>query len=495
MTVRVRFAPSPTGDPHIGNIHTALFNWLLARSQEGKFILRVEDTDVARYSEGALEKMMDGLRWLGLDWDEGPDKGGAFAPYLQSQRLDLYHQWTQFLLDQGKAYPCYCSPERLETRRQEMIARGQPPRYDGHCRYLTPADRAKEEARGVTPVIRLKSPLEGQTEFTDALRGVLTFNNRDLDDAILLKSDGYPTYHLANVIDDHFMEITHVLRGEEWIPSTPWHILLYQAFGWEPPQFAHLPLILNSDRSKLSKRIGSSNLSHYREMGYLPEALVNYLALLGWSPRTARAEVLSPDELVAQFSLDRLSRSPSILDLDRLDWFNKQHLKRRSAADVAALTEPYLRAAYGGVSRHEGTALSETEWRETFINAARDELATLHDVVELGRPIFEDQLDPTPEAEQALRASAATTVLTAFAADLPDLEPFTYDVVNEYLRSLRYRFKTQHGIAGREVMFPIRAALSGTLKGPCLVVLAVLLGKERCLHRIQKEYNHGPANV
>jgi glutamyl-tRNA synthetase len=484
MTVRVRFAPSPTGDPHIGNIHTALFNWLLARSQEGKFILRVEDTDVARYSEGALDKMMDGLRWLGLDWDEGPDNAGPFAPYFQSQRLDLYHHWTQFLLDQGKAYRCYCSPQRLETRRQEMIAKGQPPRYDGRCRYLTPGDRVTEEAKGTTPVIRLKSPLEGQTVFTDALRGILTFSNRDLDDTILLKSDGYPTYHLANVIDDHFMDITHVLRGEEWISSTPWHILLYRAFGWGPPQFAHLPLILNGDRSKLSKRMGSSNLSHYREMGYLPEALVNYLALLGWSPRAAKAEVLSPEELVAQFSLDRLSRSPSILDLERLDWFNKQHLKRRPLADLVALTEPYLHAAFGRVSGHEGTALSETEWRETFIDATREEMITLRDIVELGRPLFEDEFAPTTEAEQALEAPAAADVLAAFATDLPGLEPLTYGTVNEYLRSLRYRFKTERGITGRDVMFPIRAALTGTLKGPCLVVVTILLGRDRCLTRV-----------
>ena len=485
MMVRVRFAPSPTGDPHIGNIHTALFNWLLARSQEGRFVLRVEDTDVARYSAGALDKMLDGLRWLGLDWDEGPDKGGPYAPYVQSQRLSLYRQWTEHLLEHGQAYRCYCSPQRLDTRRQEMIAKSQPPRYDGRCRYTTPAERTREEAKGITPVVRLKSPLEGETAFGDLLRGPLTFNNRNLDDTILLKSDGYPTYHLASVIDDHLMDITHVLRGEEWISSTPWHMVLYQAFGWEPPQFVHLPLILNSDRSKLSKRVGSSSLNHYREVGYLPEALVNYLALLGWSPRSPGAEVLSPQELTAQFALNRLSRSSSILDLERLDWFNKQHLKRRSPADIVALTEPHLRSAFGRVSCHEGTALSETEWRETLAAAIREEMATLQDIVELGRPLFEDDFTPTAEARQARLAAAAPDVLSALAADLPGLEPFTYDTVNQYLRSLRYRFKTERALAGREVMFPIRAALTGTLKGPCLVVVAILLGKERCLHRIR----------
>jgi glutamyl-tRNA synthetase len=489
MMVRVRFAPSPTGDPHIGNIHTALFNWLLARSQEGRFVLRVEDTDVARYSEGAIDKMMDGLRWLGLDWDEGPDKGGPYAPYVQSQRLDLYRHWSEHLLEQDKAYRCYCSPQRLDTRRHEMIAKGQPPRYDGRCRYMTPSECAREEARGIAPVVRLKSPLEGQTAFHDQLRGLLTFSNRDLDDTILLKSDGYPTYHLASVIDDHFMAITHVLRGEEWISSTPWHILLYQAFGWEPPQFVHLPLILNSDRSKLSKRAGSGNLNHYREIGYLPEALVNYLALLGWSPRTVGSGVLSPPELTAQFALDRLSRGSSILDVERLDWFNKQHLKRRSPADIVTLTAPYLQSAFGRVSCHEGTTLSEIEWRETFATATREEMATLQDVVELGRPLFEADFVLTTEAKQALLATAAPDVLSAVAADLLGLEPFTYDVVNQYLRSLRYRFKTERALAGREVMFPIRAALTGTLKGPCLVVLAILLGRERCLSRIRAEIN------
>lgn len=253
-SVRVRFAPSPTGYPHVGNIRTALFNWFLARHYGGSFILRIEDTDVARRVKGAVEVILDALRWLGLDWDEGPEVGGNYGPYFQSQRLKLYREASQRLIAQGDAYYCYCSPQRLEEMRAKQVRRKQPPGYDRHCRNLSDKERAQKEAEGIKPVVRFKTPLEGQTKFNDVIWGDLVFDNSTLDDFVLLKSDGYPTYHLANVVDDHLMEISHVLRAEEWLSSTPRHLLLYQALGFEPPQFAHLPMILGPDRSKLSKR-------------------------------------------------------------------------------------------------------------------------------------------------------------------------------------------------------------------------------------------------
>ncbi|MCX6000886.1 MAG: glutamate--tRNA ligase, partial [Chloroflexi bacterium] len=301
--VRVRYAPSPTGYPHIGNIRTALFNWLFARHAGGTFIIRIEDTDQARKVEGAQEAILDSLRWLGIDWDEGPEAGGSCGPYLQSNRLPLYQQHAQQLLNSGHAYECYCSAERLSQTRAAMAERKESIRtYDRHCRDLCPKERDRLKCQGVSPVIRFKVPLEGRTTFHDLVRGNIAFDNSELDDLVLLKSDGYPTYHLANVVDDHLMKITHVMRADEWLSSTPRHVLLYRAFHWEPPLYAHLPMILGPDKSKLSKRHGATSLLEYRDKGYLPEAVVNFLALLGWS-LDDRTELFSRDELISHFSL------------------------------------------------------------------------------------------------------------------------------------------------------------------------------------------------
>ena len=302
---RVRFAPSPTGYPHLGNIRTALFNWLFARHSGGKFILRIEDTDVARRVEGAADVILDSLRWLGLNWDEGP--------FLQSERLSIYRDAVDGLLQKGNAYLCYCSPERLQTMREEQAKRKQPPKYDRRCRTLTEHERARREASGVTPVIRFRTPLEGETTFHDLVYGSVTFKHDTLDDFILLKSDGYPTYHLANVVDDHSMAISHVLRAEEWLSSTPRHILLYQALGWQPSQFAHLPMIQGPDHAKLSKRHGATTITEYQEQGYLPDAMINFLALLGWS-LDDHTELLSREELIRHFSLERVGKTAAVFN-------------------------------------------------------------------------------------------------------------------------------------------------------------------------------------
>ena len=276
--VRVRFAPSPTGTPHIGNIRTALFNWLFARHHGGKFVLRIEDTDRERLVPGSLEAIMEGLRWLGLDWDEGPQVGGPYGPYFQSERLHLYRDYAAQLVERGHAYYCYCSAERLAQMRAEQQRRGEASGYDRRCRFLTPAQRAEFAAAGAAPVVRFAIPLEGETTYHDLMHGDVTIQNQVLDDFVMLKSDGFPTYHLAVVVDDHLMKISHVLRADEWIPSTPRHVLLYRALGWDLPHFAHLPIILGPDRAKLSKRHGATSITSYQEEGYLPEALVNFLA-------------------------------------------------------------------------------------------------------------------------------------------------------------------------------------------------------------------------
>ena len=301
--VRVRFAPSPTGLVHAGSIHTAMFDYLYARHTGGQFILRIEDTDVERKVEGAVENMMEALKWLGLDWDEGPDVGGPYGPYYQSQRLHLYKEAAEKFVAQGNAYYCYCSPERLEAMRKEQEARKQPPGYDRLCRSMTAAERAAREAAGIKPVIRFKVPLEGQTEFHDLIYGDVVFENKTIDDFVILKSDGYPTYHLANVVDDHAMKISHVIRGEEWISSTPRHLLMYQAFGYTPPQYVHMPVIVGADRAKLSKRRGAISILEYRDMGYLPEAMFNFLVLIGWS-LDDKTEIMTRQQMVENFSLE-----------------------------------------------------------------------------------------------------------------------------------------------------------------------------------------------
>ena len=339
--VRTRFAPSPTGYPHVGNIRTALFAWLFARHNEGSFIIRIEDTDVARTVDGAVEAILNSLRWLGLDWDEGPGVGGNYGPYFQSQRLDKYHEVAQQLIAQGDGYYCYCSPQRLKEMRAEQARLKQPPGYDRRCRELSQQERSRKEAEGITPVVRFKTPLEGQTGFNDLIWGEVVFENNTLDDFIMLKSDGYPTYHLANVVDDHLMEISHIIRAEEWLSSVPRHVLMYQALGFEPPNFAHLPMLLGSDRSKLSKRHGAVSITEYSEQGYLPEAMVNFLALLGWS-LDDKTEISSRQELIDNFSLGRVSRTAAIFNRDKLNWMNGVYIRSLTADEFFEAAEPYL---------------------------------------------------------------------------------------------------------------------------------------------------------
>jgi len=476
--VRVRFAPSPTGYPHVGNIRTALFNWLFARHYGGSFIVRIEDTDVARKVEGTVKAILDGLRWLGLDWDEGPEVGGKYTPYFQSQRLEIYRELAQRLISQGDAYYCYCSLQRLEEMRAEQVRRKQPPGYDRHCRDLSQEERNKKEAEGVTPVVRFKTPLEGQTEFNDLIRSGVVFENNTIDDFVLLKSDGYPTYHLANVVDDHLMEISHVLRAEEWLSSTPRHLLLYQALGFEPPQFAHLPMILGSDRSKLSKRHGAVSITEYREQGYLPEAMVNFLVLLGWS-LDDRTEILSRQELVDNFSLERISRTAAIFNMDKLSWMNGVYIRSLTADEFFEAVQPYLM-----MDIPAGEALiSSEEYVRDILPLIQERARTLAEVAELAQFFFVDELDYEPGllmGKNMTRESVIQALETA-QQRLGQLEVFDAESLEAVLRPLAVEL----GLKTGQLFGSLRIAVTGRTAAPPLFQTMAVLGKERCLRRIE----------
>ena len=477
-SVRVRYAPSPTGYPHVGNIRTALFNWLFARRSGGSFIVRIEDTDVARKVKGTVEAILEGLSWLGLNWDEGPDVGGKFGPYFQSQRLELYREAAERLVSQGDAYYCYCSPQRLEEMRAEQVRDKQPLGYDRRCRNLSPEERAKKEAEGITPVVRFQTPLTGQTGFNDLIRGQVVFDNNTLDDFVLLKSDGYPTYHLANVVDDHLMEISHVLRAEEWLSSTPRHLLLYQALEFEPPQFAHLPMLLGADRAKLSKRHGASSITEYREQGYLPEAMVNFLALLGWS-LDDKTELLSRQELINNFSLERVSRTAAIFNHEKLYWMNGVFLRELSHEDLLQKIMPFLES---GLPKEVNRPISK-EYVSRIVPLTRERINTLAEAATYANFFFLDKLEYDASLLIGKKMTIETTLKALKAAQekLSLLESFDHDSLEGTLRPLA----DELGLNAGQLFSPLRVATTGRTAAPPLFETMVVLGKERCLERIR----------
>ncbi len=468
--IRVRFAPSPTGYPHLGNIRTALFNWLFARHHGGKFILRIEDTDVTRKVEGAVENIIDSLSWLGLDWDEGP--------YFQSQRLPLYQEIVRKLVNQGHAYLCYCSPHRLEEMRQEQIRRKQPPKYDRRCRELTVQQRAQLEASGVTPVVRFKTPLDGETPFYDLIRAKVTFQNDTLDDFILLKSDGYPTYHLANVVDDHLMAISHVLRADEWLSSTPRHILLYQALDWQPPQFAHLPMILGPDRAKLSKRHGATNIIEYQRQGLLPEAMINFLSLLGWS-LDDKTELLSREELIKHFTLERVGKTAAIFDKDKLEWMNGVYLRRLTPEQFASQAIPFLqRDLPSSVKRP-----LDNNYISTIMPLIQERTRTLADVPHLVDFFFLDELEYDQSLLiKAMDAVSATKAIETSLKRLKPLEAWNAVSVENILRPLA----PELGLTTSKFFGLLRVAITGRTASPPLFQTMAALDKQTCLKRLNK---------
>lgn len=469
-TVRVRFAPSPTGSPHIGNIRTALFTWLYARKHGGVFILRIEDTDRARYVEGSVQEIMDSLRWLGLDWDEGP--------YFQSERLPLYQEVAQRLVASGHAYRCYCTPERLEELRRQQEAAKQPTGYDRRCRYLSDEERRRLEAEGTPYVIRFAMPLEGETVFHDEIRGEIRFENRLLDDFVMLKSDGYPTYHLASVTDDHHMGITHVIRGEEWISSTPRHVQIYRALGWEMPKFAHLPMILGTDRKKLSKRHGSVQFVEYIQQGYLPEAMFNFLALLGWSADEDR-ELYTREEIIERFDLSGVQENPAIFDGQKLLWMNGVYIRRKPIEELTQLCLPYLQQA-GLVSTTPSP--EEILYAQRVIALEAERMKLLSEVVALTEYFFQEEL--TYE-EKGVRKWFTQPYIVQMLERLIEgydaLEPFDLTQIEATTRAVAEEL----GVSAAQVIHPTRLAVSGRTVGPGLFEMIEVMGKERVLRRLR----------
>ncbi len=476
-TVRTRFAPSPTGFPHVGNIRTALFAWLFARHHGGSFIVRIEDTDVARRVEGAVEAILDSLRWLGLDWDEGPEVGGKYGPYFQSQRLELYQKAAQRLIAQGDAYHCYCSPQRLDEMRREQMKRKQPPGYDRHCRALSEAERAQKEAGGVTPVVRFKMPMEGQTGFTDLIWGEVRFENSTLDDLVLLKSDGYPTYHLANVVDDHEMEITHVIRAEEWLSSTPRHVLLYRALDYELPQYAHQPMLLGPDRSKLSKRHGAVSINEFKEQGYLPEAMLNFLALLGWS-LDDRTEIMSRQEIIDNLSLGRISRNAAIFNREKLDWMNGVYLRGLKPDDFTRQVMPFLdRGLPKAVKRP-----LPVDYVRQMTPLIQERAKTLAEVPSLVGFFFAEEFeyDARLLIGKNMDKKSATGALEAARMKLAEVKVFDEESLEVLLRPLAVEL----GLKTGQLFGTLRVATTGQTAAPPLFQTMVVLGKARCVRRI-----------
>ena len=476
--IRVRYAPSPTGSPHVGNIRTALFNWLFARHYQGSFVVRIEDTDVARKVEGAVKEILNSLRWLGLDWDEGPEVGGKYGPYFQSERLELYQDAAKRLVAQGDAYYCYCSPERLDEMRKEQARRKQPPGYDRLCRNLSAEERRKKEAEGIIPVVRFKTPLEGQTRFTDLIRSEVAFDNSTIDDFVLLKSDGYPTYHLANVVDDHLMEISHVLRAEEWLSSTPRHLMLYKAFGFEPPQYAHLPMILGTDRSKLSKRHGAVSVTEYYEKGYLADAMVNFLALLGWS-LDDKTEVISRQELIDNFSLERVSRTAAVFNLEKLDWMNGMYIRRLTADEFFDAVQPFLMT-----DKAAGEALiSDEKYVKDILPLVQERARTLSEVPELTQFFFADELeyDTNLLLGKNMSPQIVAEALEASQQRLRQLDSFDAISLEAVLRPLAVEL----GLKTGELFGALRVATTGRAAAPPLFQTMAVLGRERCFKRIE----------
>lgn len=459
MSVRVRFAPSPSGSLHVGNVRTALFNWLFARKNRGLFILRIEDTDVERTFQSAYQGILEDLSWLGLNWDEGP--------YRQSERLDIYKGYALRFLEEGLAYKCFCSPEELEKEREEAIKEGRPPRYSGRCANLSPEEVSKLEAKGVPYSIRFRIPKDAYFIVDDIIRGRIEFDvNAITGDFIILRSDGMPTYNFAVVIDDYLMNITHVIRGEDHLSNTPRQLLIYKALGVDPPRFAHLPMIVGSDRSKLSKREGSLSIKELREQGFLPEGVVNYLALLGWSPKGEEIKTL--DELIEEFSLEDVSPSPSAYDPAKLRWINRQHIMRLDEEKLLEYAEPFLK----GLNNYP------KDWLLRAINSIKEYAETLSDIPQYIERYYlsEVNLDQSYKEELIAGKKAIETFLSLLkeANDLSTIDSIFKEAIKI------------SGIKGRRFYHPIRLAITGYESGPELVEFIPILGKARCIERLEK---------
>lgn len=488
--VRVRFPPSPTGQLHVGGARTALFNWLFAYGQarregkRGEFVLRIEDTDRGRYVEGSERTIIEMLDWFGLSWDEGPDRGGPCAPYVQSERLDIYQEHAARLIASGHAYRCFCSPERLQEVREAQQARSEPPGYDRHCRAIPAEEAAARVAAGEGHVVRFTMPREGETVVHDLLREPMVFQNVNLEDLVLMKTDGYPTYHLANVVDDHLMGVTHIMRGGEWIPTAPLHLRLYDAFGWEAPKLAHMPLILAPGGGKLSKRHGSTAMEEFKAQGYLPEALMNYLVLLGWS-FDGTTEIFSKQDLLDKFTLERVSPSPATFDHAKLLWFNQHYINHIiTVDDLVTRVAPFLIEA----GMIESGAIEPSHPQHALLHATtallKDRMRTLAEAPDLMKPFLVDELDSYDAGllvPKKMDAAQTLETLRAIVSVLPAFDVADEAATEAHLRALA----EERGLKAGQLFMPIRVAVTGRTESPGLFETLRVLGNDRVRARLE----------
>lgn len=483
--VRLRFAPSPTGYLHIGGLRTALYNYLFAKHNKGKFILRIEDTDRSRYVEGAIENLIESLNWAGIEYDEGVfvEDGrivekGDYGPYTQSKRLDIYRKYVDQLIEEGHAYYCFCSKERLDKVREEQKVKGLIPKYDEFCRSLSLEEARKRIANGEEYVVRLKLPHNRDIKFHDMVRGDISINTEDIDDQVLLKSDGYPTYHMAVVVDDHLMGITHIVRGEEWLSSVPKHVYLYEVFGWDIPVFVHLPTVLNKDRKKLSKRHGDVAVEDFMAKGYLPEGLINYLALVGWSPEDNQ-EIFSMEELIEAFSFERVAKTGGIFDKNKLDWVNGHHIREYDLDELTKLATPYLKKA-GYID--DKTIEEKYDWIKTIVETVQESISYMAEIVDKVDVFFKNEIEPEDEnALAVLKGEQVPIILKAFKAELSEIE----EIDEEFAKGVMKKIQKSTGIKGKKLFMPTRVALTGNSHGPELASIIYILGKQNMLKRIE----------
>ncbi|APR65280.1 glutamate--tRNA ligase [Borrelia anserina Es] len=481
MSVRVRYAPSPTGLQHIGGIRTALFNYFFAKSCGGKFLLRIEDTDQTRYFKEAEEDLYQSLKWLGIDFDEGPTCGGPYAPYVQSQRTEIYQEYAKKLIELGNAYYCYCMPERLERIRKIQAVNKMATGYDRHCRNLSESEVKEALNSGINPVIRFKVPLDGETCFNDVLLDKVTWANRDINpDPIILKSDGFPTYHLANVVDDHLMEVSHVLRAQEWVSSGPLHVLLYNAFGWKPPIYCHLPMVMGSDGQKLSKRHGATALKQFIDDGYLPEAIVNYITLLGWS-YDSKSEFFTANELKKLFSIEKVNKSPAVFDYTKLDFFNSHYIRAKEDNELARLLIPFLQNV--GYIKKDLSSCDEQKLM-LLVPLIKTRIRKLSEAVTMLKCFYEDIKTWNLDEFLGKRRTAGDIYLLLEKIK-PVLEGFETRISHEN-EKIFYDFAKENNLKIGEVLLPIRISVLGSKVSPPLFDSLKLLGKIKVFHRINE---------
>ena len=468
MAVRTRFAPSPTGFIHVGNLRSAIFTYLIAKKENGTFVLRIEDTDQERYVEGAVNTIYYTLDSCGLEWDEGPDKGGDFGPYIQSERMESYKTYAHQLVEENKAYKCFCTEERLASLRDKGYAK-----YDGHCLHLSEEEIKQKEEDKLPYVIRQKVPNEGSTSFHCEVYGDITIENKEIEDQIILKSDGYPTYNFANVIDDHLMNITHVVRGNEYLTSTPKYTLLYNAFGWEEPTYVHLPHVVKEGGKKLSKRDGDAYYTDFIQKGYLPEAMVNFLALLGWSPESNK-ELFTLEELKKEFSIKRINNSPAVFDIQKLNWMNAQYIKKLPLDELKELCMPHL--------VKEGIIEDKTEdWIDSLLAVFKDRMQYGEEIISLYDEFLDEEYELDEEMTEFLSQDGVTNTLKTFKEFLEGID--TWNAAS--IKPLIKQTQKATGAKGKMLYMPLRIATTGSMHGPDLPQILALLGRQTVLSRLQ----------